>query len=195
MTVEPAYIGPYTVLKLLGRGGQAVVYLCRTPDSNEEVAVKLMTSTSGTGDERFRREILLSRLLTHPNIVRILDDGVHEDAPYVVMEVLPDSLETMLRDLDGDPMDGTSVSRLIGSADIDSGPTWSPDGTRIAFASDRYGSDSHIYVMNPDGTGVTRLTSDTVKDQHPAWSPPSVENAALEGLLRSDADRIGNIRV
>lgn len=112
LTVEPTQIGPYTVLKLLGRGGQAVVYLCSRSDSDEEVAVKLMTSTSGSGDERFRREILLSRLLAHPNIVRILDDGVHEGAPYVAMEVLPNSLEGILRDLDGDPLDGLEVSRL-----------------------------------------------------------------------------------
>ena len=71
LTVEPTHIGLYTVLKLLGRGGPAAVFLCSLPDSDEQVAVKLMTSTSGSGDERFRREILLSRLLAHPNIVRI----------------------------------------------------------------------------------------------------------------------------
>ena len=37
-------------------------------------------------------------------------------------------------------------------------PAWSPDGTRIAFASAREGSFD-IYVMNADGTGTTRLTS------------------------------------
>ena len=36
-------------------------------------------------------------------------------------------------------------------------PVWSPDGTKIAFISDRDGNEE-IYVMNTDGTGQTRLT-------------------------------------
>ena len=49
-------------------------------------------------------------------------------------------------------------------------PAWSPDGTKIAFASAREGSFD-IYVMNRDGTGATRLTSTKQNDQHPTWSP------------------------
>jgi Tol biopolymer transport system component len=49
-------------------------------------------------------------------------------------------------------------------------PAWSPDGTRIAFASAREGSFD-IYVMNSDGTGTMRLTSSKENDQHPTWSP------------------------
>ena len=48
-------------------------------------------------------------------------------------------------------------------------PSWSPDGTMIAFASSREGS-SDIYVMKADGTGTRRLTSSAENDQHPAWS-------------------------
>lgn len=49
-------------------------------------------------------------------------------------------------------------------------PAWSPDGSRIAFASAREGSFD-IYVMNADGTGTTRLTSTDANDQGPTWSP------------------------
>ncbi len=48
-------------------------------------------------------------------------------------------------------------------------PAWSPDGTKIAFASAREGSFD-IYVMNSDGTGTKRLTSTKENDQHPTWS-------------------------
>ena len=48
-------------------------------------------------------------------------------------------------------------------------PAWSPDGSRIAFSSDRDGMTS-IYVMNADGSNVTRLTSGTMSS-NPAWSP------------------------
>jgi Tol biopolymer transport system component len=49
-------------------------------------------------------------------------------------------------------------------------PAWSPDGTRIAFASAREGSFD-IFVMNADGTGTTRLTSSSANDKGPSWSP------------------------
>lgn len=49
-------------------------------------------------------------------------------------------------------------------------PAWSPDGTKIAFASAREGSFD-IYVMNADGTGTEQLTSSKENDQHPSWSP------------------------
>jgi TolB protein len=49
-------------------------------------------------------------------------------------------------------------------------PAWSPDGRRIAFASQRDGT-THIFVMNADGTGTRRLTSGKLDDNHPSWSP------------------------
>src|SRR5204863_392310 len=53
----------------------------------------------------------------------------------------------------------------------DDWPSWSPDGTKTAFYSDRDGSDFAIYVMNANGSGVLRLTSTTVHHELPAWSP------------------------
>ena len=47
---------------------------------------------------------------------------------------------------------------------------WSPDGSKIAFVSDRDGNDE-IYVMNADGSNQTRLTNNTVTDISPVWSP------------------------
>jgi Tol biopolymer transport system component len=49
-------------------------------------------------------------------------------------------------------------------------PTWSPDGTQIAFSSVHVaGEDRGIYVMNADGTGLRRLTTES--DSAPAWQP------------------------
>jgi len=50
----------------------------------------------------------------------------------------------------------------------------SPDGSKIAFASDRSETDEHIfhiYVVNVDGSGLVRLTSDAAGDLSPRWSP------------------------
>ena len=52
-------------------------------------------------------------------------------------------------------------------------PTFSPDGTRIAFTSDLAapGRNLDIYVMNRDGTDVRRVTTHPAKDAEPDWSP------------------------
>jgi Tol biopolymer transport system component len=47
-------------------------------------------------------------------------------------------------------------------------PAWSPDGSQIAFSSDRGGSP-HVYVMDPDGSNVRRLSDGW--GEYPAWSP------------------------
>jgi Tol biopolymer transport system component len=54
------------------------------------------------------------------------------------------------------------------SQDVD--PAWSPNGSKLAFASDRTGR-FQIYVMHADGSRVHRLTHDSANDTEPAWSP------------------------
>ena len=73
--------------------------------------------------------------------------------------------------------DGTGLIRLThGSPDLpedqaaDIQPSWSPDGTRFAFASKRDGN-FEIYTMDADGSQLTRLTDDPAEDVEPAWSP------------------------
>ena len=57
---------------------------------------------------------------------------------------------------------------------LDVGPSWSPDGSRIAFASGRDSlSNYELYVMNADGSNQTRLTNNTTDDYYPTWSPDS----------------------
>jgi hypothetical protein len=56
------------------------------------------------------------------------------------------------------------------SAD-DTHPTWSPDGSRIAFRSGRDG-EVDVYTINPDGTGEARLTDNgAALDYDPDWQP------------------------
>ena len=61
-------------------------------------------------------------------------------------------------------------SQTIYSTDME--PEWSPDGTRIAFASNRDGiANLEIYVMNADGSNLTKLTDSAQDDSTPTWSP------------------------
>lgn len=65
---------------------------------------------------------------------------------------------------------GGNRRRLTTSWASDSQPVWSPDGSQIAFVSERDGP-SEIYVMNPDGTNQTRLTNSPDDNYDPVWSP------------------------
>jgi Tol biopolymer transport system component len=53
---------------------------------------------------------------------------------------------------------------------VDWGASWSPDGARIAFASDRDGN-WEIYLMNADGGQQQRITINEATDQDPDWRP------------------------
>ncbi len=67
-------------------------------------------------------------------------------------------------------IDGTNVQRLTNNSSDDVEPTWSPDGTQIAFVTNRDG-DNEIFRMNANGTGQTRVTNNTYWDYAPDWSP------------------------
>ena len=69
--------------------------------------------------------------------------------------------------------DGGNPQNLTNDPNDDRFPSWSPDGKRIAFVSDRDGPPRYfdIYVMAADGDNLQRLTSDPRDDRHPSWSP------------------------
>jgi hypothetical protein len=54
--------------------------------------------------------------------------------------------------------DGSNVQRLTNDPWEDEQPAWSPDGTKIAFISNRTGGDHELYIMNSDGTNPVRKT-------------------------------------
>lgn len=65
---------------------------------------------------------------------------------------------------------GTGLTRLTTSIAGDFEPSWSPDGSKIAFRSERDGN-AEIYVMNATGTNPVRLTNTAAADIDPTWSP------------------------
>ena len=70
--------------------------------------------------------------------------------------------------------DGNNQRRLTNNPNFDKDPSWSPDGKRIAFASDRDGHGPlifDIYVMDADGGNQQNLTNNPNDDNSPSWSP------------------------
>lgn len=87
----PARVGPYRVVRELGRGGMGTVYLAERDDGQYEqrVAIKLVPEGLESPGliERFLRERRILARLEHANIARLVDGGVTEEGrPYLVME-------------------------------------------------------------------------------------------------------------
>lgn len=72
------------------------------------------------------------------------------------------------------PVQGGEAKKLTSGSAHESGPVWSPDGKRIAFASDRNGGKD-IYVMDSDGGSQRRLTSNSAAETPEAFTPDGKE--------------------
>ena len=94
-----------------------------------------------------------------------LTDGSRTPSPRSILASLRGPPELYVVDADG-----TNETRLTFNEASDFNPTWSPDGTRLAFQSDLDG-DQEIYVIGVDGKGLTQLTDNARGDVFPAWSP------------------------
>lgn len=82
----------YSILRVLGEGGVATVYLAVQDTMNREVALKVMHVANGQDErmgERFLREARIVARLTHPHIVPMYDVGKADDYYYLAMEYLP----------------------------------------------------------------------------------------------------------
>jgi serine/threonine protein kinase/type II secretory pathway pseudopilin PulG len=94
LTPEPLHdrrIGPYRVVRELGRGGMGVVYLAERVDGEfrREVAIKLLRNSPDAEElhRRFIAERQILASLSHPNIAQLLDGGTTDgQLPYLVME-------------------------------------------------------------------------------------------------------------
>ena len=65
---------------------------------------------------------------------------------------------------------GSNPTRLTKDSSDNSVSGWLPDGTQIAFTSNRDGNDE-IYVMNANGSSQTRLTDNPASDGSPVFKP------------------------
>src|SRR6266446_8353629 len=84
------HLGNYHLLRLLGRGGFAEVYLGEHLYLQNRAAVKVLhTRLSEEEAARFVTEARTLARLSHPHIVRVLDFAMHEGIPFLVMEYAP----------------------------------------------------------------------------------------------------------
>ncbi len=83
-------LGNYYLLRLLGKGGYAEVYLGRHRYLKNEAAIKIFPMFSSEEDRKaFLSEAQVMAHLIHPHIVRILEGGIEEGTPFLVMDYAP----------------------------------------------------------------------------------------------------------
>ncbi len=81
----------YKIIRILGEGGMATVYLAEDIISGKEVAVKIIkeeTMKNPVNLTRFEREARAAASLNHQNIVRVINLGTHKGRPYMVNEFI-----------------------------------------------------------------------------------------------------------
>jgi serine/threonine protein kinase len=83
----PGQLGNYRLIRLLGQGGFAEVYLGEHVHLGTQAAIKLLQSNVSTAEEaNFRQEAQIIARLAHPHIVRVLDFDVQAGKPFLVMD-------------------------------------------------------------------------------------------------------------
>ena len=110
----PERIGPYRILRLIGRGGMGAVYEARHTKLDRVVALKILPSPLTVDREyreRFAREARVIARLDHPNVVRATDAGEIDGYPFLALDLL----------------DGMDVARLVRSL----GPPPAADAAEI----------------------------------------------------------------
>jgi Tol biopolymer transport system component len=85
-----------------------------------------------------------------------------------------------------DPASPTPIKLFAGDGSTEAHPSFSPDGTRIVFGSNRAGTDD-IWVINVDGSGLQRLTSGDLPSIEPSFSPDG-RRIVFTGLRAGNAD-------
>ena len=99
--------GRYRIERELGRGAMGVVYLAKIEPQMRPVALKCIQGVSDAEAlGRFKREILVSKRLQHPNVIRVFDAGQFPDgSQFMVMEYLTGtSLEAFIAEQGAQPM-------------------------------------------------------------------------------------------
>src|ERR671932_280816 len=208
--IDTLFDGRYKILRKLGAGGMANVYLAEDQELGRRVAIKILNERHANDEqfvERFRREAKNAAGLSHPNIVSIFDRGEAEGTYYIAMEFLDGrSLKELISTRGPAPINVaidyarqmTEEGSIIGTAQY-----LSPEqaqGAPVTPASDLYSVGIVLYELL---TGTVPFGGETpvelaMKHLSKVPEPPShlrpevprdLDFVVLRALAKSPADR------
>ncbi|MFZ5468942.1 MAG: serine/threonine-protein kinase [Myxococcota bacterium] len=158
--MPPKVIGPYRVLETIGSGGVGTVYRAIDRRSGEPAALKLLSTGPALDPRaarRLAREFETLADLSHPNVVKVFDTGVHQGYPYLAMELV----------------DGLTLRQYLSLASTE---LESPSGLSNAIRKSRQASAPPSHVGDSDSLSLD--DSDASGDYAP--SPFSLSEYANE---------------
>ncbi len=109
--------GRYRIIRELGGGGMGIVFEVDDEIEHRRLALKVIASSTSKDDMvRFAREAEIAASVHHENVVPVIDVGVHQGAPYLVMELVSGGSLDGLRDRFGDVPWALGIIGQIGAA-------------------------------------------------------------------------------
>lgn len=107
-------ISGYEIIRPIGEGGMATVYLGKQQSMNRQVAIKVLPRHFVKDDtymERFRREVDIASKLEHRNIIPVYDYGEYNGQPFIVMRYMPSgSLDDVLQN---GPLNPDAIYKIV----------------------------------------------------------------------------------
>ena len=163
--------------------------------SKEKMEAKPNSEEADSKESESSKEDEKWDVMNPPGDKREIDINVTEGT-WMSLDVSPDG-KTIAFDLLGDiytmPVTGGKATNIAGGMAWEMQPRFSPDGSRIAFTSDRAGGDN-IWTMDVDGENKEQVTKETFRLlNNPTWSPDGQFIAARKHFTTSRSLGVGEI--
>ncbi len=177
--------GRYTIMRFVARGGMGEVYEAADLELGTRVALKTIRAEIALNDralDRFKREILLARMVTHPNVCRIFDLGRHEFPPRDDQPRLPVTFLTMEL-LEGE----TLAHRVATTGRFTTKEAWPlvlqmgealAAAHRVGVVHRDFKSGNVMLVASPDNAPLRAVVTDFGLARSSADTSPAVSTAS-----------------
>lgn len=132
---------PYQPFEVLGRGGMGMVHRARHEVTGEVVALKTVAAPRAGAFAALRREVAALQRISHPGVIRVIDEGVSRGQPWYAMELLPG--RTLRDSLRGEPMPLAEALTLAARI------AWCLDSIHTAGFVHRDLTPSNVFLRDP----------------------------------------------